>query len=94
MGLPKKVDLEWMEEMDKGFNQVKATTAEDTRMAYPNHNLLFYIYTYASNYQRGACVMWGSMPVVYFSMNLIAPPAELYNDKERISDNSPSRIGL
>ena len=55
--LPKKTKLEWMPELDKAFKQIKAVIAQDALMAYPDHILPFEIYTNASDYQMGACIM-------------------------------------
>ncbi len=46
-----------MQEMGTAFKIMKTIMAADVLMTYPNHNIPFYIYTNASNYQMGAIII-------------------------------------
>ncbi len=71
-GAPKKGEkpppFQWTLEMQKAFNQMKALMSADLLCAYPDHIKLFHIFTDASDYQPGACIMQESM--AYYSKKL------------------------
>ena len=66
-GAPKKGEkqpkFDWMQEMQKAFDEMKAVMTADVMCAYPNHYKSYHIYTDASNHQLGACIMQDKFPV-------------------------------
>jgi hypothetical protein len=56
--------------MQKGFDKMRLLMAADALAAYPDHNIRFTTYTYASDFQLGACIIQERRPVAYFLQKL------------------------
>ncbi len=69
-GLKKKAPINWTDEMQKAFNKMHLLVVANALTAYPDHNKQFDIYTDASDFQLGACIIQDGRPVAYFSCKL------------------------
>ncbi len=56
--------------MQKAFNKMRLLMAANVLAAYPNHNIQVNVYTDASGFQLGACIIQEGRPVAYFSHKL------------------------
>lgn len=71
--IPKKDGkVRWSSDL-RELNKAIKLIARDTLLQFPNHNLPFDIYTEASDFQMGACIMQAGKPVAYFSRKLSGP---------------------
>jgi hypothetical protein len=69
-GLKKKAPIKWTDEMQKAFDKMHLLIAADALAIYPNHNERFNVYTDASDFQLGACIIQERRLVAYFSRKL------------------------
>ena len=69
-GLKKKALIEWTDEMQKAFDKMRLLMAADALAAYPDHNKWFDVYTGATDFQLGACIIQEGRPVAYFLRKL------------------------
>ncbi|KAL7476186.1 hypothetical protein ACHAW6_002064 [Cyclotella cf. meneghiniana] len=79
-GLKKHAPILWMPEMQTALDKMHALMLADT--AYPDHNKWFDVFTDASDYQLGACIVQEDRPVAYFSCKL-SKSQQNYMDMEK-----------
>jgi hypothetical protein len=68
--MKKKAAINQTDEMQMAFDNMRLLMAADALTAYPNYNKRFNIYTDASDFQLGACIIPERRPVAYFSHKL------------------------
>ena len=55
------------EKHQKAFDEMKVLITHDVMIRYLDHNLLYHIYTDASDFQMGSVIMQEGAPVAHFS---------------------------
>jgi hypothetical protein len=55
--LKKKNPIKWTDEMQQAFDKMHLLMAANALAAYPDHNKRFDVYTDASDFQLGACII-------------------------------------
>ena len=58
--------------MQTAFDKMRQLMTADALAAYPNYNKRFDVFTDASDFQLGSCIMQDGRPVAYFSRKLSA----------------------
>jgi hypothetical protein len=93
----KKVPWNWNEVHQRAFNHVKATTAKDVVLAYPDYSKVFEIYTDASSKQLGAVITQDKRPIAFFSQKLSNTQRMAYPDYSKVfeiyTDASSKQLG-
>jgi hypothetical protein len=69
-GLKKRAPVKWTDEMQQAFDKMCLLMAADALAAYLIHNKRFNVYTDASDFQLGACIIQEGRPVAYFLQKL------------------------
>jgi hypothetical protein len=65
-GLKKKTPIKWTDKMQQAFDKMHLLMAANALAAYPDHNKRFDIFTDASDFQLGACIIQEGRPNTYF----------------------------
>jgi hypothetical protein len=68
--LKRRVPIKLNNEMQQAFDKMRLLMAANALAAYLNHNKRFDVYTDASDFQLGACIIQERRPVAYFSQKL------------------------
>ncbi len=69
-GLKKRAPINWADDMQQAFDKMRLLMAADALAAYSDHNKRFSVYTDASDFQLGACIIQGGRRIAYFSQKL------------------------
>jgi hypothetical protein len=69
-GLNKKAPIKWTDEIQKAFDKMRLIMAANALAAYPGHIKQFNLYTDASDFQLGACIIQDRRLVAYFLRKL------------------------
>jgi hypothetical protein len=56
-GLKKKALINWTDEMQLAFDKMRLLMAANALAVYPDHNKRFDVYTNASDFHLGACII-------------------------------------
>ncbi len=62
--------MKWTDKMQKESDKMHLLVSVDALAAYLDHNKRFIVYTDASDFQLGACIIQEGRPVVYFLCKL------------------------
>ncbi len=69
-GLKKRALIKGTDEMQQAFDKMRLLMAANVLAAYPDHNKQFNVYTDASDFQLGACIIQEGRLVAYSSRKL------------------------
>ncbi len=80
--LKKTAPIKWTDEMQKAFGKIRLLMAANALAAYPDHNKRFDVYTDASDFQLGACIIQEGKPVAYF-LQMLTKSQQNYTTMEK-----------
>jgi hypothetical protein len=80
--LKKKAPIKWTDEMQQAFDKMRLLMTANALAAYPDHNKWFDIYTDASDFQLGACIIQEGRLVAYFS-HMLTKSQQNYTTMEK-----------
>jgi hypothetical protein len=69
--------------MQKAIDKMRLLMATDALAAYPDHNKRFDIYTDASDFQLGACIIQEGRPVAYLFLQKLTKSQQNYTTMEK-----------
>jgi hypothetical protein len=69
-GLKNKAPIKWTDDMQKAFDKTRLLMAANTLAAYTDHNKRFDVYTDASDFQLGVCIIQEGRPTANFLQKL------------------------
>ena len=78
----KKVPWHWHKIHQHAFNNIKATTAKDVIIVYPDYMQDFELHTDSSKLQPGAVITQANMPLAFFIQKL-SPAQQKYSMTEQ-----------
>ncbi len=85
-GLKKRAPIKWTAEMQKAFDKMRLLMAADALIAYPDYNKWFDVYTDASDFQLGTCIIQEERLAAYFLQKLKKSPQNYTTmEKEMLS---------
>jgi hypothetical protein len=79
-GLKKRAPIKWTDEMQRAFVKMHLRMAANALAAYPDHNKRFNVYTDASDFQLGTCIIQDGRLVAYFLQKADKISAKIYNN--------------
>jgi hypothetical protein len=68
--LRKRAPIKWTDDMQQAFNKMRLLMTADALAAYLDHNKWFDVYTDASDFQLGACIIQEGRLIAYFLQKL------------------------